>query len=308
MMLKILTLRQKTFDVFTVGIPAALIVASVVVFIVMKKAQEGYRKCLKSQFRKNQSADHYNNCSFALPYNYHLCACLPTSTLEDNYFKTGLVDINLNDGKPVISEHEFLFEPGMTVKKDFFIENNSTWSVYYKLYFDHVDGGLADVLEITVKDGDNTLCSGTAASLSRENSAVCDDVLSVSQKKNLSIYFHYPEGAGNKTQDQTPTFDFCADGVQTKTIRKNLFLNKFILGEKINEKGFEHCKKHTCVARCCLCGAYDGVYRCVGEYIRPPDRSLFGYKAFIVLSDSMKATDFDAGDLVLVKEVDPRNA
>lgn len=35
------------------------------------------------------------------------------------------------------------------------------------------------------------------------------------------------------------------------------------------------------------------------------DRSLFGYKAFIVLSDSMKATDFDAGDLVLVKEVNP---
>ncbi len=35
------------------------------------------------------------------------------------------------------------------------------------------------------------------------------------------------------------------------------------------------------------------------------DRNIFGYKAFIVLSDSMKATDFDAGDLVLVKEVDP---
>lgn len=36
------------------------------------------------------------------------------------------------------------------------------------------------------------------------------------------------------------------------------------------------------------------------------DRSLFGYKAFIVLSDSMSKTDFDAGDLVLIKEVDPR--
>lgn len=35
------------------------------------------------------------------------------------------------------------------------------------------------------------------------------------------------------------------------------------------------------------------------------DRSLFGYKAFIVLTDSMSKTDFDAGDLVLVKEVDP---
>ena len=35
------------------------------------------------------------------------------------------------------------------------------------------------------------------------------------------------------------------------------------------------------------------------------DRSLFGFKAFIVLSDSMSKTDFSAGDLVLVKEVDP---
>ena len=35
------------------------------------------------------------------------------------------------------------------------------------------------------------------------------------------------------------------------------------------------------------------------------DRSIFGYKAFIVLSDSMSATDFSAGDLVLTKEVDP---
>ena len=34
-------------------------------------------------------------------------------------------------------------------------------------------------------------------------------------------------------------------------------------------------------------------------------RSIFGYKAFIVLSDSMKATDFEAGDVVIVKEVDP---
>lgn len=35
------------------------------------------------------------------------------------------------------------------------------------------------------------------------------------------------------------------------------------------------------------------------------DRSLFGYKAFIVLSDSMSKTDFNAGDLVFVKQVDP---
>jgi signal peptidase len=35
------------------------------------------------------------------------------------------------------------------------------------------------------------------------------------------------------------------------------------------------------------------------------ERDLFGYKVFIVMSDSMSKTDFDAGDIVLVKEVDP---
>ena len=35
------------------------------------------------------------------------------------------------------------------------------------------------------------------------------------------------------------------------------------------------------------------------------DRDIFGIRCYIVLSDSMSATDFDAGDLVLIKEVDP---
>lgn len=35
------------------------------------------------------------------------------------------------------------------------------------------------------------------------------------------------------------------------------------------------------------------------------DREIFGYSAFIVMSDSMSRTDFDAGDVVLVKNVDP---
>lgn len=35
------------------------------------------------------------------------------------------------------------------------------------------------------------------------------------------------------------------------------------------------------------------------------DRNILGYRAYIVLSDSMSRTDFNAGDLVLVKQVDP---
>ena len=35
------------------------------------------------------------------------------------------------------------------------------------------------------------------------------------------------------------------------------------------------------------------------------DRDLFGYKMYIVNTDSMAKTDFSAGDLILVKEIDP---
>lgn len=74
----------------------------------------------------------------------------------------------------MIRPDEFLFEPGMTVKKDFFIENDSTGTVYYRLYFAGVSGDLADVLEVTVKDGNKTLYSGTPLSWrTRRRRTIC---------------------------------------------------------------------------------------------------------------------------------------
>lgn len=160
-----------------------------------------------------------------------ICLCITTFALawatvsvDNNLFHTGTVKINLNDGKPVIEEHEFLYEPGMTVKKDFFIENQSTWDVYYKLYFDNVGGGLADVLQITVKDGDRTLYQGTAAELNRTEVTVADDVLKIKERRELTVYFYFPEEAGNSTQNLTMTFDLCADAVQTKNNPNKLFV------------------------------------------------------------------------------------
>ncbi len=152
-----------------------------------------------------------------------VCLCITTYALvmvsvfvPDNYFQTGKIEINLNDGKPVIEEHEFLFEPGMTVTKDFFIENRSTWAVYYKLYFDEVKGGLATVLNITISDGDKVLFSGTAAELSKNKVEAADETLQMNERRNLTISFHYPENAGNSTMDDSLSFKFCAEAVQTK--------------------------------------------------------------------------------------------
>lgn len=159
-----------------------------------------------------------------------ICLCVTTFalvrstlTVKDNLFHTGSIDINLNDGQPIIQEHEFIFEPGMTVKKDFFIENDSTWSVYYKIYFDQVSGGLADVLEVTIKDGNRILYSGTAAELTKANVVAADDILNMGEKKTLMVYFYYPDNKSNETQNLDLTFTMCADATQVKNNPNKLF-------------------------------------------------------------------------------------
>ncbi len=159
-----------------------------------------------------------------------LCLCVATGALVwasvsvgNNIFQTGMVDINLNNGAPVIQEHEFLFEPGITVEKDFFIENNSTFDVYYKLYFDNVEGGLADVMEITIFNGETILYCGTAAELAGEDMAAADDTLLVGERRDLRIRFYFPHETGNFTQGLGLSFDLCATAVQTKNNPDRLF-------------------------------------------------------------------------------------
>ena len=152
-----------------------------------------------------------------------VCLCITSFALvysmvavEDNLFQTGKIKVNLNDGKPVIEEDEFLFEPGMTVEKDFFLENQGIWNVYYKLYFDNVEGGLADVLDVSIRNGDTVLYNGKAADLQKEQTGAADDVLKLNEHRELTIVFHYPEAGGNGGQNQYLTFDLKADVVQTK--------------------------------------------------------------------------------------------
>lgn len=146
-----------------------------------------------------------------------------TVSVDNNMFHTGIVKINLNDGKPIIEEHELLFEPGITVKKDFFIENQSTDDVYYKLYFGDIDGLLADVLEITIMDGDRILYHGLIKELTKQNVGVVDEALKVNEKKNLTVCFHFPENVGNSAQNLYLSFSMNADAVQTKNNPNRVF-------------------------------------------------------------------------------------
>ena len=159
-----------------------------------------------------------------------VCLCITTLALvystvavENNLFQTGEIKLNLNDGKPVIEEHEYLFEPGMTVEKNFFLENQSTDDVYYRLYFDNVEGGLADILDVTIRDGDTVLYSGKASALTKEQVSAADDILKLNECRELIISFHYPEVIGNSGQAQYLSFDLKADAVQTKNNPDRMF-------------------------------------------------------------------------------------
>lgn len=136
--------------------------------------------------------------------------------VEDNVFQTGEVEIDLNDGQPVIEDHMFLFEPGMTVEKYFFVENKGTCDIYYRLYFDNVKGKLADVLDVTVKDGQAVLFSGKASELTKNEAAKDTTPLMTGERRNLTILFHYPEAAGNSTQGEWLSFELVADATQTR--------------------------------------------------------------------------------------------
>lgn len=148
-----------------------------------------------------------------------------TVSVENNLFQTGIVKINLNDGKPIINEEEFLFEPGATLKRDFFIENQSTWEVYYKIYMLNLEGDLADKIKVTItpKDSDTVLFEGMASELTRSRVHAPDDTLAVGERSYFTAYFHMPREVGNDGQGLTLGFDVGADAVQTKNNPNRLF-------------------------------------------------------------------------------------
>lgn len=143
-------------------------------------------------------------------------------TVEENLFQTGVVSISLNDAQPVFQEN-MLFEPGMVVKKDFTLRNDSTCNVHYRLYFTNVDGDFAQVLQVEVHDGEATIFEGSLAGMNGQKSEGADGVLREGEERIMTIVFRVPEDCGNVMQGQEVLFDLNADAVQTVNNPDGLF-------------------------------------------------------------------------------------
>ncbi|WP_367924013.1 TasA family protein [uncultured Ruthenibacterium sp.] len=150
-----------------------------------------------------------------------LALVYPRTSVDDNAFTLGTVQLNLNDNVPIIQADERLFEPGMTVEKNFFVQNEGSVDVYCRMYFENVTGGLEDILEITIKDVTNpnsivTLYQGTPANLNKAGAIELAQPLAGNSRSEFTITFHYPEQEGNAGKNQTLAFDLTVDAVQAK--------------------------------------------------------------------------------------------
>lgn len=146
--------------------------------------------------------------TFALVYS--------TLTVDNNRFGTGNVSIDLNGGKAIVSETDFRLYPGAVVEKEFYIQNNSTDSVYYRLYFEDVGGSLAELIDIQILLDGKVLYSGKATTLSKEAAVAADDLLEIGEKRVLTAVFHLPKDADDTKQSGFLAFDLRAEAVQSK--------------------------------------------------------------------------------------------
>lgn len=134
--------------------------------------------------------------------------------IEQNRFATGTVSIDLNGGKPVISQQEFLFEPGMRVQKEFTLTNTGTGDAYCRLRFAQLQGGLQTLLRVTLQDGETLLFTGTPEQLQKESTRAFP--LCSGEEKTLRITFEYPAESGNASQNESLSFELTAEAVQQK--------------------------------------------------------------------------------------------
>ncbi len=142
--------------------------------------------------------------------------------VRNNYFHTGVIDIDLNGNAPIIGgddDKEFWFAPGMTETRSFYIQNNGSGDVFYKLEFAGIAGDLADVLEIEIYKEEGSqkkvLLEGTISDIEL---SIADTLKpGRDNRQYLFAQFHWPEKADDdRYKNAVLQFDISAIAVQAE--------------------------------------------------------------------------------------------
>lgn len=144
-------------------------------------------------------------------------------SVEDNLFETGVVKIELNEGKTVFDGSDMNIEPGHSLVRDFTVKNTGTADVYVRLYLENVEGPLQEALTFFIYEGDKLLFSGAADEWTRESPCISDTSIAVGETRTLTAVVKMNEDAGNAVQNGGITFDMTADAVQSKNNPEQVF-------------------------------------------------------------------------------------
>ena len=142
-------------------------------------------------------------------------------TVEENLFQTGTVSIISLNEEPVFDLEKV--EPGMVLKEDFILRNDSTCDVHYRLYFTNVDGEMAEIIQVEVFDADTAIHEGIMADMNGQKSEGANGILREGEQRAMTIVLKVLEDCENLMQGQALTFDLNADAVQVVNNPDGLF-------------------------------------------------------------------------------------
>lgn len=112
-----------------------------------------------------------------------------------------------------------LVEPGMTLRGDFCVVNDSTFDVYYRLYFSRLEGGLKDILQATILDKETGAVLYGPVALSSMESAdnfPQGKTLASHQSRDMVLELYFPKDAGNEYQNQSLSCEINVDMTQVR--------------------------------------------------------------------------------------------
>lgn len=134
--------------------------------------------------------------------------------IRTNHFTMSMgVELELNEGKPVVDMSDVVFEPGGTYVSEFPISNLSSFDVWYRVYFTGVEGNLKEYVYVTISEEEGTiLCKGLIGEIDSDNAVVSS--LASGEEKNLVIEFTFSKEADDSMQGQKMNFNITADATQ----------------------------------------------------------------------------------------------
>ena len=133
---------------------------------------------------------------------------------------TADVSININDGAPILSQYEYDNWSG--VVEEFSITNDSTVSVYARLYLNNVSGSLADSVTVSVYDGDTNFGAVWNKGAGGRLFVELPNVLRIYERNDLTVVFSVESGAHGEMQ-----FELACDIVQTTNNPEHIYDGKF---------------------------------------------------------------------------------